>query len=571
MTQKKKLLALAAAATLTTLTATEQVWALDNPSPGRTDTYHLSTGEVGNCGVFQLSGGRFGFLQLEIAQSVSPSPGRRLVPGGAAIRLSGPSSVGAGEFVAGNFEPITEAALEDVCGLTNVQNLSATGPTPTGTFPNLSFASQTYFGTSFRATAPDGITYDYEYAFVGATGTRVVQSRTPVIVATNPEVTFSNVPETLSGAEPFTITATFSEDVTGFEDLANDLSISNAVVTAITGGPAAYAILLTPTGEGDVEISIPSGAATGASGLGSAASRTVVIRRATSDIAQEKIADFMLGRLNNLASNQPGLIQLLRDNGCRSFDGNATEDGQAVKGCFALGNAWADVTGAWSDDSSYVLGTLGAHATVNPHLLVGAMVQFDQIDDDANDASGQGWMVGPYFVAKTPGQPLFFEGRVLYGQSDNDITPVGTFTDSFDTERFLAQLRATGEYQVNRTTLRPLLDFTYADDTQKTYTDALGNTVSSQKVSLNQLTAGLDFSFPIAVSTGAFSLNGGLSGIYADTSGGDADYDGMRGRAELGFNYEFAKNGTLVASTFYDGIGSDYEGYGASMAFVLEF
>ena len=82
------------------------------------------------------------------------------------------------------------------------------------------------------------------------------------------------------------------------------------------------------------------------------------------------------------------------------------------------------------------------------------------MDDPANNASGRGWMVGPYFVAKTPEQPLYFEGRLLYGQTDNEISPLGTYTDSFETERWLAQLRATGEYKIRNTTLMPLLDVT---------------------------------------------------------------------------------------------------------------
>ena len=34
---------------------------------------------------------------------------------------------------------------------------------------------------------------------------------------------------------------------------------------------------------------------------------------------------------------------------------------------------------------------------------------------------GSGWMVGPYFVTRHDNRSLYFEGRLLYGQSDNDI------------------------------------------------------------------------------------------------------------------------------------------------------
>jgi outer membrane autotransporter protein len=217
---------------------------------------------------------------------------------------------------------------------------------------------------------------------------------------------------------------------------------------------------------------------------------------------------------------------------------------------------------------------VGAHGFVNPDFLVGGMVQFDDAKDEANNASGTGWMVGPYFAAKAPDQPLFFEGRLLYGQTDNKISPLGASTDDFKTERMLAQLRATGEYKLQNTTLMPLFDLTYTDDAQKTYTDSLGNTIPGQKIGLTQVTAGMDFKTPLPSQSGALDLTGGLSGIYASTQNGAAaqqDFEGGRGRAHLGLNYTTSTGATLNARTFYDGIGSKHEAYGASLDFNWKF
>jgi outer membrane autotransporter protein len=259
--------------------------------------------------------------------------------------------------------------------------------------------------------------------------------------------------------------------------------------------------------------------------------------------------------------------------GCGAFSANATEGSGSISGCVSQGNTWAEITGAWSGDDSYTLGTFGAHSFINPNLLIGGMLQFDYAEDSANNASGTGWMVGPYFVAQVPDQPLFFEGRLLYGQTDNDISPLGTYTDSFETDRWLAQLRATGEYQYQATTLMPLLDFTYTDDSQKAYTDSLGNTIPGQTVSLMQLTAGMDFSTPIPVSTGALELTGGLSGIYSASDGAAAstEFENWRGRTHLGLNYDMGTGATMNAGAFYDGIGTDYESYGATVGFDVKF
>jgi hypothetical protein len=391
---------------------------------------------------------------------------------------------------------------------------------------------------------------------------------------TPPTVELTSTTTTLTGTDPFTITATFNEDVTGFDDLVNDVTITNGTVTGITMVSATvYTLAVTPTGAGDVEITVPAAAAQDAAANDNTASNTLVIGDTTVEITQEAIAGFMLGRANNLASNQPGLTRFLTGDGCGAFNANATEAAGSINGCIARGNTWAEITSSWGGGNSYALASFGAHGFVNPNLLVGGMVQFDHAKDDANNASGSGYMIGPYFVAQVPDQPLYFEGRLLYGQTDNKISPLGTYTDSFETERWLAQLRATGEYKYNATTLMPLLDFTYTDDAQKAYTDSLGNTIPGQTVSLMQLTAGMDFSTPLPVQTGALELTGGLSGIYSASAGAAAapEFENLRGRTHLGLNYAIGEGVNMSATTFYDGIGTDYESYGASFGFDMKF
>lgn len=330
---------------------------------------------------------------------------------------------------------------------------------------------------------------------------------------------------------------------------------------------------------------IIEGYATGEAGAGTAPvvtrwevavtgrTNTQLIVTKSETVSEKAITGFMLGRANNLASNQPGLTRFLMGDDCGSFDANATEGNASIDGCVSRGNTWAEITGSWSGGSSYTLGSFGAHSFVNPNLIVGGMVQFDYADDDANKISGRGWMVGPYFAAKHGTQPLFFEGRLLYGQTENEITPLGTYTDSFETERWLAQLRATGQYKVQNTTLIPLLDFTSTDDSQQTYTDTLGNTIPSQTVGIMQVSAGMDFRKPLPVQTGALDLTGGLSAIYASTNGGAAqqDFERGRGRAHLGLNYDMVTGATMHVGTFYDGLLSDYEAYGAKIGFDLKF
>lgn len=426
------------------------------------------------------------------------------------------------------------------------------------------------FGFDFDAA--DNTTYTCTIGWPGGYGTEITNECVPAD-SVAPSVALSSSTTTLIGTDPFTVSATFNEAVTGFEEA--DVTVTNGVVVAgsLSGSGAAYTFLVEPTGNGDVTIVVPENAAQDGASNGNTASEPLIIGNRIVEITQEQIASFMLGRANNLASNQPGLTRFLMGDGCGAFNANANEAAGSINGCVAEGNVWAEISSSWSGDGSYTLGTLGVHEFLNPNLLIGGMVQFDNTDDLANNASGHGWMVGPYFVAQVPDQPLYFEGRLFYGQTDNGITPIGTYTDSFETERWLAQLRATGEYQVQNTTLMPLLDFTYTDDTQQAYTDSLGNTIPGQTISLMQLSAGLDFSQPLPVQTGKLMLTGGLSGIYSATDGGAAapEFENWRGRTHLGLNYDTDTGATMNVGAFYDGLGTNYESYGASAGFDWRF
>jgi hypothetical protein len=288
---------------------------------------------------------------------------------------------------------------------------------------------------------------------------------------------------------------------------------------------------------------------------------------------QTDIASFMLTRANSLASNQPSLTRLLMDKGCGELSAQATLTAGSANGCVAAGNSWVSLSSAWSNTGSYTLGTLGAHRAMNPNLLLGAMVQVDSSRDSATNASGRGWMAGPYFVAKLADQPMYFEGRLLYGKSNNQISPLGVFEDKFDTTRVLAQIKATGSYKMAALTLMPNLGFTMMQDTQATYTDSLTNTIAGQTIRLTQMNAGLDFSRAMAAKTGAYELTSGFAAVYSGSS--EAEVKGQfatwRGRVHLGLAYDSGKGGSFRLNGFVDGLGTAYQNAGANLMMQIKF
>ncbi|PCJ05380.1 MAG: transporter, partial [Rhodobacteraceae bacterium] len=193
-------------------------------------------------------------------------------------------------------------------------------------------------------------------------------------------------------------------------------------------------------------------------------------------------------------------------------------------------------------------------------------------------AEGNGWLAGPYVVAKMVDQPLFFEARLLYGQSSNTVSPFGTYRDDFDTTRLLAQVKVVGSFEQGRTRLSPYLNAAYAADKQEAYQDSLGNLVPLQKVELMQIAVGLDVAQPVPLKTGDLELRAGVSGIWSNTGGTEVagsvlpGYAGWRSKVNLGLNYASDSYGTFTVSTFLDGLGAKgYESYGLNLGYSLAF
>jgi hypothetical protein len=402
---------------------------------------------------------------------------------------------------------------------------------------------------------------------------------------TAPTVIITTTATGVSGAGTFDVTVSFSEDVTGF--VAADLTVVNGSITGLTGGPAIYTATVLAVGAGDVAISLTANMAADTAGNGNVVSNTLVISSQTIAETQRIIAEFQNTRANQLLQSQPGLTGFLSGANSGAFNADVTQGFGTFNFASKSGAPiWLRLNGNWSTEGSretqYAFGALGSHYEVNPNLLIGGMVEFDYLDQADGNATvkGTGWLAGPYFVARIPDQPIFFEGRLLYGQTSNDITPFGTFTDTFDTERLLAQLKISGQYKFGGTILTPRLSASYTSDDQKAYTDSLGNLIPSQSIDLAQLELGMDFVTPMPFYTGAgkLDLTGGFAGIgsFTHSSGNPTpvvpEFEGGRGRVNLGLNYAMADRTRLVVDTFYDGIGvSGFRSYGLELGFDMKF
>jgi hypothetical protein len=134
----------------------------------------------------------------------------------------------------------------------------------------------------------------------------------------------------------------------------------------------------------------------------------------------------------------------------------------------------------------------GADYLIKPGVLIGALVQYDRMDDKSTklntEIKGDGWMIGPYMGIRLS-QNLMFDARAAWGQSDNHVNPIGLYTDSFSTDRWLARANLTGHWMFGNWRLTPSAAIIHVEETQHSYTDTLGVLISSQKASLGRVTS----------------------------------------------------------------------------------
>lgn len=396
-----------------------------------------------------------------------------------------------------------------------------------------------------------------------------------------PTVAISGMPAQFSGATAFNLTVTFSEDVTGFD--ASDVNVSNASVTSVTGGPAVYTVTVAPNGQGDVTASIPAGAAQDAGLNASTASNSLTGTNTVVGDTEALLAKATHAQARQLIASQPGLTKLLTGLG-GGFDANVTKNaGSFDLKANAGKSAWVELTGAWAtadgSDQRYAFGAIGSHVKLSEDLLLGAMVQFDRNEttEGASSLTSTGWLVGPYLVAKAPSQPLYFEASALMGRSENEISPLGTYSDRYDSRRWLLNLGVTGEIKKQHATFYPSLKLSHSTVSADGYVDGLGNTIQSSKVGITEGAFGVDAVIPTASTAGDLDLLFGVSGIFSNTTASGAasavtsGTDQNRVRIDLGFNLVNGAN-TLRFEVFHDGIAAaGYENTGVSLQFNRTF
>ncbi len=319
---------------------------------------------------------------------------------------------------------------------------------------------------------------------------------------------------------------------------------------------------------------------------------------ARSPAATALIPDFVKTQLGNGTNSTPATneenlpgVRLGSNDGSNEIVSDPSVYGESVSGAI-LGDrtgtwdVWAEFnsTRAEADlsESSLGVGYVGAHYFHSDTMILGVLGQVDWAsetnDQENSEVNGVGWMFGPYIAGQLPGQNLFYEARFAYGQSDNEVSPVNTYVDSFDTTRWLASGKISGTFTAGDYQITPGASLSYFEETQESYIDSLANVIPEQSVSLGEFRFGPSFSRTFLMEDGSLVRpTVGVSGIYnygiennVASQGHPLGGDDVRARFDLGLDSVHPGGLNVSLNGFYDGAGvDDYQSYGGKIRFTI--
>ena len=160
---------------------------------------------------------------------------------------------------------------------------------------------------------------------------------------------------------------------------------------------------------------------------------------------------------------------------------------------------------------------------------------------------------------------LFFDWRAAWGSSNNSVSPFGTYSDSFDADRWLTTARLTGNWYSGNWRLTPSVQVKYGQESSDAYTDSLGFRIKGQDVSLGQVEFGPEFAYRWLLDGGAVvEPQLALYGVWNFDQGtllvNNTFYtpDDFTGRLEGGAQVYLPSGWSFRGTAAYDGIGADY-------------
>lgn len=213
-----------------------------------------------------------------------------------------------------------------------------------------------------------------------------------------------------------------------------------------------------------------------------------------------------------------------------------------------------------SGDGKFSTGSAGADYLINPDLLVGGFISFDNLDKFpvlGDTISGLGWMAGPYATARLTDN-LFLDVIAGAGTATNSLN-TATGISSFGSTRWMVNANLEGSWSTGPWTFAPRLGAGYVEERSDAFATASGQAVGPVTSSVGRITLGPG----IIHSDEGEGYRRDLS-LRFDTVATLARQQTLGGRVEAGIDFQLDGGAKLGTSANYSWIGEGTTAAGVS-------
>ncbi len=226
-------------------------------------------------------------------------------------------------------------------------------------------------------------------------------------------------------------------------------------------------------------------------------------------------------------------------------------------------------------NGNFTLGHVGGDYLVNSDLLLGLSVQLDwttYTQDSGGKIDGFGFMFGPYLTAKLS-ERFYLDAATSWGRSDNSASPLGTFNDKFDAERWLATGAIIGDFHYQGFNVRPEARLSYFREVTVSYTNSLLNAIPSLTYEVGTFDFGPMVSTKLTLSEtltltphvtaqGVWTFGSSNSAVQITGNPSTQSGEGIRAIQKAGLALANSNGMSLTLGGSFDGLGQDnYEAW----------
>jgi hypothetical protein len=222
---------------------------------------------------------------------------------------------------------------------------------------------------------------------------------------------------------------------------------------------------------------------------------------------------------------------------------------------------------------NFAAGAVGLDYRLTEKVVIGAFASVDHGSlaqtAGAGRVSGIGWVAGTYAGARIS-KNLILQGVLAGGTSWNTVSPLGTYTDSYTTTRFIASTSLAGDWKRGAWTFSPTVSLSYATETSAEYVDTPGNTIAAATTGVFEGSAGPGFRYRHVSDNGVVVEPGLKLDVIARlaSGGAGAGTTTLFGRLTPSIQLGFAGGAGLRLTTNVE-VGANFLSYGASARATL--